>query len=260
VGNKSSLVLGCSRRARAVWSILLVLVLSSLSLPSRASSQAAPLNPTAWPLSSVGRVNVITGAGSRSQCTGTLVGPRHVLTAAHCLFNETRQVWVHPSSVHFVAGYARSEFKAHSDASAYVKGEHFVVTDPPQPASAAEDWAVIELSAPMSLKPIRVRSEPLPGTRPAHIVRAGYRGDRAHVLTIQQDCAVKAVSRPAPLLLHSCGAVHGESGSALLSFDGGEPEIIGILVAGSQEGAAPSIAVPAISFAAAVDHALRPTP
>jgi hypothetical protein len=109
----------------------------------------------------------------------------------------------------------------------------------------------------MNLKPIRVQ----PGAIPAgeNIVRAGYRGDRAHALTVQRDCSVKAVSDPAPLLLHSCGSVHGESGSALLSLTGGEPQIIGIVVAGSkQETAVLSLAVPSTSFAAAVDKALKP--
>ena len=79
------------------------------------------------------------------------------------------------------------------------------------------------------------------------------------MLTVQRDCSVKAVSDLAPLLLHSCGSVHGESGSALLSLMGGEPQIIGIVVVGSkQETAVLSLAVPSISFAAAVDKALKP--
>lgn len=250
----------CSYRTRVVCKALFGLVMVPLLLNASAGSQETELDPAAWPLSSVGRVNVITGAGSRTQCTGTLIGPRHALTAAHCLFNKARGVWVHPSSVHFVAGYERGEYRAHSLTASYENGEGFVPTDIPQPASISQDWALIELAEPMDIKPIKIQTGSEAIREQTDIVRAGYRGDRAHVLTVQGGCSAKAVSDPAPLLLHSCGAVHGESGSALLSFNGNEPQIVGIVVAGSkQESTAPSLAVPSTTFASAVDKALSTT-
>ena len=237
---------------------LSVLVFCTFPLSFPGYSQAREFEPTDWPLSSVGRVNVIAGAGRRSQCTGTLVGPRHVLTAAHCLFDKVRQVWVHPTSVHFVAGYERGDYKAHSQAISYERGLGFALTNPPQPESAAQDWALIELAVSMDLKPIKVQLDGEAVSRADSIIHAGYRGDRSHVLTIQRDCSVRAVSSPAPLLLNSCSSVQGESGSALLSFEGGDPRIIGILVGSAkQDRAAFSIAVPSSTFGPAVAKALR---
>ena len=87
----------------------------------RPPTQAADAGPGAWPVSAVGKLNVITGPASRRHCTATLIGPRLVLKAAHCLFIEARQRWVEPADVHFVAGYAQGAYTAHALARYYSK-------------------------------------------------------------------------------------------------------------------------------------------
>ena len=247
---------GCVARGRVLSRLCGVVACWLAALSALAHSQEAALDPTAWPLSSIGRVNVVLGTARRSQCTGTLVGPRHVITAAHCLFDKLRETWVHPTSVHFVAGYARGTYTAHAQAVSYLTGAGSAL--PSLPAAASEDWAVIDLAEAIDLKPVRVSDEVLPSAG-APVVRAGYRGDRAHVLTIQADCFAEPWSPPPFKLLRTCGAVAGESGSALIRHERGEPQIIGIVVAASARGsAAASIAVPASTFAAAVAKALQP--
>lgn len=56
-------------------------------------------------------VRVQTNLGAR--CTGTLVGARLVLTAAHCLFNARTGRLLPASSLHVLFGYARGGYDAH---------------------------------------------------------------------------------------------------------------------------------------------------
>jgi protease YdgD len=166
---------------------------------------------------------------------------------------------VHPTSIHFVVGYARGSYKGHSRAVSYDRGAEFVFTVPPHRSSLSHDWAVIELADAIDLKPVKVRAGEMPPG--FSIDQAGYRSDRPHVLSIQRDCSVRVAADPAALLVHTCKSVQGESGSALLYFGSGEPEIVGVLTAVPRkrnlETADASFGVPASAFGAAVEKALR---
>lgn len=210
------------------------LLLMLLIRPAAAQEAGEELRSEEWPLSSVGRVNVVYADNRRAHCTATVIAPNLVLTAAHCLYDRPRGRWVDPSSVHFVAGYSKGKYLAHSVASSFDAANGLVPPEKPQVQFIVHDFAVLVLAKPVELQPIPIRYDEWPDA--IDVVRAGYRADRQHLITVQHGCSASNVDPKGLFVVRGCKSAQGESGSAILQFENGQPRIAGILVASSTAG------------------------
>jgi protease YdgD len=103
-----------------------------------------PVLTQSYPWSAIGRVDWVAPDGTTTlgSCTGTLIGPRLVLTNAHCLIDPETDA---PTShrITFRPNMIRGQAAAIAEVVAYEYGAS------PFSSDVAEDWALLTLDQPL---------------------------------------------------------------------------------------------------------------
>ncbi|WP_299867788.1 trypsin-like peptidase domain-containing protein [uncultured Roseobacter sp.] len=173
----------------------------------------------------VGLVNV-AGHRTKSSCTGTLIAPDLVVTAAHCAGDDR----------HFVAGWDRGTFAAHRRSAEAVVHPNYLAAKGND--RFRYDVAVLRLADPISpaeLDPVSLNAQPARRVGPFTVL--GYHRKRPHILNGRSDCASAENTGPSILVL-DCEVIPGNSGGPVLAADGDGWTIVAI-VSGRVGGEAP---------------------
>jgi protease YdgD len=183
----------------------------------------------AAPWRSLARV-VVAG---EMRCTGFVIAPDRVATAAHCLFSRRLGRFAPASAVHVQVGYARGAMAEHRVATEYRTGEGFDPRD--GPAVAGRDVAVLMLAQPLATPPLAAGP-----WRAGPAVLGGYGRVRPEVLLVDTNCRLRGGVRDRegrPLLAHDCAGGQGTSGAPLLQRDAdGTWQAVGVQAAGGADG------------------------
>ena len=173
----------------------------------------------------VGRLNI----GFSGMCTGALVSPSHVLTAAHCVIDRRTSAVLPPRQITFLAGWRNGRATAERAVRRVVTHPDYVFSTAETELSVANDLALLELSSPIRLanvRPFRTAERPRKGSRVGVV---SYAHDRAETPSLQEVCHVLARQRGSLIL--SCEVDFGSSGAPIFTEIDGEPRIVSVVSA-----------------------------
>jgi protease YdgD len=195
------------------------------------------------PWDAIGQVNN-GGYSSRGQCTGTLVAPDIVITAAQCVVDDWKAAPVPLHDIHFLAGLRRGSHLGHATAKCLHFFPGYSFPEKALSARAAREFASVQQQGTDVVAIVlndKLDVAPVPIAKPADVepglwlTYAGYPADRRYVLSAHIGCRLLSVEHDPPLWRHDCDTQPASSGGPMLTKVDGKFELAAVNIGSGDE-------------------------
>lgn len=195
--------------------LLLVLWLTAEKAPAgeQARYDSVPVAEISGAWQAVGRIN-FKGTGF---CTGSLISPQVVLTAAHCMYDKRTGKAIPTRDMEFLAGWRNGNASAVRKARRVVLHPDYRYNSNKRLGRVATDIALIELDRPIEQARV-VSISRLDHPRVGQMVHVlSYIKGQSEKLAAKDSCRILA--RDSNVLVLSCQVSYGASGSPVFVME-----------------------------------------